>query len=458
MAHTFSFAALIRSALPYVALIGAALGLSWLVSTSAAVAEVFHTAPEGLYLTIGILFFLGFVLDTVAPRTAIPSFVWAIFFGMALQPIFSIFTQHPTVLAFLVQLLAAIVLFGGGVEVPFRNFKRYFGPIASLALLGTLFTAFGFAVGLEHLARLFDVAIPAVTIVILAAILASIDPTAIIPALQSLSFKRPFIRDIAIAESALNDVAGSILTRFFIVSLLAGAAQYTASYQPFGLVFDRDTADTLALEIVWGTLVGIAAAWFLDMWQRQLAARGRSVTLDPALFFAVPIIAFAAGSLIGGSGFLSAFVAGLLFDAAHPSKEARHFFEVFVDKFIKPVIFILLGALVPLPTLIAVAPLGIAAGLFFVFVVRPLVVFFTLAPWSWTRKAIFSWRELTFLSFVRETGAIPAVLLLVALASGIPEANIMFAIGMWVILLTLTLEPPLTPWLARTLNLTRIQQ
>ncbi len=445
----------IRPFLPYLSLIGAALLLSYSVHTFPPLLTLFHSPPEGIYLALGLLFFLGFVLDTVAPRTIIPSFVWAIFFGMALQPVFTVLTQDTAVLAFLVQLLAALVLFGGGIEVPFRNFRRYFAPIAALAVVGTVLTAFLFAFGLSRLAELFSVNLPVVSVVILAAILASIDPTAIIPALKSLAFKRPFIRDIAVAESALNDVTGSILSRFFIVTLLAGTASYTSVGDAFQVVLQRDTVDALALEIMWGTLVGIAAAWFLDQWQQRLLARGRTITLDPALFFAVPIIAFAAGSLVGGSGFLSAFVAGLLFDAAHPSKEARHFFEVFVDKFIKPVIFLLLGALAPLSALLTLAPIGIAAGLFFLFVVRPLVVFLTLAPWALRARALFSWQELTFLSFVRETGAIPAVLLLIALASGIPAAETLFALGMWVILLTLTLEPPITPWIARSLGLVK---
>jgi cell volume regulation protein A len=133
----------------------------------------------------------------------------------------------------------------------------------------------------------------------------------------------------------------------------------------------------------------------------------------------------------------------------------REFFHSFGDGFIKPIIFLLLGAVVPIPMLLTYAPLGIVSALAFMFVVRPLVVGFSLSPWSYKRDDLFSFRELTFISFIRETGAIPAVLILVAAVRGVPGTEFMYAIGMWVILLTLIIEPPLTGPLARRLGVAK---
>ena len=58
-----------------------------------------------------------------------------------------------------------------------------------------------------------------------------------------------------------------------------------------------------------------------------------------------------------------------------------------------------------------------------------------------------------FISFVRETGAIPAVLLITAVATMKTPLPGLVEIGMWVILLTLTIAPPLTPYLARRLGI-----
>lgn len=130
----------------------------------------------------------------------------------------------------------------------------------------------------------------------------------------------------------------------------------------------------------------------------------------------------------------------------------RFFFQV-VDGVAKPVIFVLLGALVDLHALIAYAPLGIVAALIFMFVLRPAMVFIMLGVYGFVREPRgLSVHELLFISFVRETGAIPAVLLVTAIARVTAPANGLVEIGMWVILLTLVLAPPFTPYVARKLG------
>lgn len=439
----------LKSFTTYFLLIITALVLSLITHKFPAVEQVFTTVPEGLYLVVALLFGIGYGLNLFAPKTAIPSFVWAIFFGMALQPVFVLFTHEIHVLHILVELLAAMVLFGGGVEVPFKNFKKNFAPIASISLFGTLLTVFLFALALEFIGGRLGLEIPSIAFLLMGAILASIDPTAIIPSLKMLNFKKPLLKDFAISESATNDVVGTIITRFFLVAAITATANETI-FQLFRPFFSRSTMDSLALEVIWGVIVGMGGAWVLNKW----AHKGGRET-DPALFFAVPIFCFAAGSLIGGSGFLAAFVAGLLFSSNRETKGVRHFFETFVDGFIKPIIFILLGAVVPLVTLWSTAAMGIISALVFMFLIRPLIVFLSLAPWSLGKDRTFSWKELVFISFIRETGAIPAVLILVAVSREVVASGYIFAIGMWVILMTLIIEPPLTPWLARKLKVAK---
>jgi len=349
-----------------------------------------------------------------------------------------------------VELLAAFVLFAGGIEVPVKNFKKYFAPIATLALLGTVLTVVLFAFVLSGITGLFGFEIPIIAILVLAAILSSIDPTAIIPTLEQLHFRKPFLRDIAISESAVNDVVGTILTRFFLIAALGTAATTVVTVQQgVAPLFTRDVLDSFALEVIWGVMVGLLGAWILKTWGESIRQTHWS---DPALFFAVPIFCFALGSIVGGSGFLAAFVAGLLFEAKTETRAVRKFFEQLVDDFIKPVIFILLGALVPMGLLIQTFGLGVAAAIIFMFVIRPLVVFSSLLPWMISKRALLDWREVVFLSFIRETGAIPAILILSAVAAGLVGAQLIFAVGMWVILLTLIIEPPLTPLLAKELE------
>lgn len=438
---------------PYAGLIAVALLLSFATHRVPVVTHLFSEGPEGFYLALALLFAVGYGLNYFAPRTVIPSFVWAIFFGMALQLPLAVLVADQGALLVVVELLAAFVLFAGGVEVPVKNFKKYFAPIAALALGGTLLTVLLFAYALSGLTGLFGITgVPVMSLIVLAAILASTDPTAIIPTLHALHLRKPFLRDIAVSESAVNDVAGTIITRFFLVAALAtagGVATVSSGFAPF---LTQEVLDSFALEIVWGLLVGLLGAWILKSWGHTVRKTHWS---DPALFFAVPIFCFALGSIAGGSGFLASFVAGLLFESSSETREVREFFNRFVDGFIKPVIFILLGALVPLGLLISTLPLGVLAAAVFMFAVRPAVVFISLIPFMARKHDLFEWREVMFLSFIRETGAIPAILILAAVAAGLAGSAFVFAIGMWVILLTLIVEPPLTPYVAKKLGLTR---
>ena len=89
--------------------------------------------------------------------------------------------------------------------------------------------------------------------------------------------------------------------------------------------------------------------------------------------------------------------------------------------------------------LIDYAPISIAAALIFMFVIRPAMVFLMLGVYSLFPNSPrgLSRNELLFIAFVRETGAIPAVLLVTAIAHATVPLTGLVEIGMWVILITL---------------------
>lgn len=441
----------LRTYLPYIALLLGAMSLSVLTQQIPLVGELFHTGAAGFYLALALLLLVGAGVHYAAPKTVVPRYVWAVFFGIALQyPLLKVTGNHE-VLKMLVELVAAFVLFAAGLHVPTKNFKKYFAPIAALSIFGTLVSVLLFAYALAALTGLFELNIPILSLLVLAAILASIDPGAIIPTLESLHLKKPFLRDIAVAESAMNDVVGTIITRFFLIAALGTAAHVATVSSGFSLLFTKEVVDSFALEVVWGLLVGLLGAWILQSWGESVRKHHWT---DPALFFVVPVFAFALGSVVGGSGFLAAFIAGLLFESNSATQTTRAAFDRFVDNFIKPMVFLILGAMVPLDVLVDTLPLGIMAALMFMCIVRPAVVFSSLLPWMINKRATISWREALFLSFVRETGTIPAVLILIAVTAGLAGSAFVFAIGVWVILITLTVEPPLTHLVAKKLELT----
>ncbi len=443
----------LKQYIPYILPLLILFLLSFSVNKFDFVANLFTNNIGGFYLSLSLLFIVGYGVNRLAPKTAVPVYVWAILFGIALQPPLSSLTNNREVFAVIINLVTAFILFASAIEIPVKNFKKYFLPIASLSLLGTVLTVLLFAASLSTLTALFGLEISTLALLALAAILSSVDPTTVIPALEGLHLKRPFIKDIAISESATNDVVGTILTRFFLIAALGIATTTTFSVgQGFSLLLTKDTLGNFALEMTWGIIVGLLGAWILKTWGESIGKRHWS---DTALFFAVPVFCFALGSIAGGSGFFAPFIAGLLFDLDAKTIEVQVVFEDIVNRFIKPVVFVLLGALVPISILVSTISIGAVASIIFMFFIRPIVVYASLLPWMISKKATINWREALLLSFVRETGAIPAVLILYAFAVGIIGIEIMFGIGVWVIIYTLIIEPPLTPVLAEYLEITK---
>ena len=408
-------------------------------------------APAAPILAALVLFGgCSFVSFYATWKTPLPSFVVAIALGIAGHNLFAPIIADRTLLATLVTGCAAMVLFGGGLEMPLRNFLRLVVKIAWLAIPGVLVTGFAFSFLAGGAAHWLDLALAPAVVILLGAVLASTDPAAIIPVLEHVKFKRRDTKDIVVAESALNDVIGTLLTSaFFKLSL--GTLTLAAAYESLaGIGTLRFLTEQVVFGVAFGVL-GFGLLWLLAKLKQQHGAAHFGA--DQVYFLAAPILSFVGASLFGGSGFLATFMAGLLFESEEHMGAIENFFFQVIDGVAKPVIFVLLGALVDLHALLAYAPIGILLALIFMFVVRPAMVFLMLGAYALRRdQGRLGFNELLFISFVRETGAIPAVLLVTAVARVTAPLSGLVEIGMWVILLTLILAPPFTPWVARKLG------
>lgn len=438
--------------------------LAWLVLAIAALAAVSYglgdhllqylsgldDGPMAEVLALIVLFGACSVASHYATwGTPLPSFVVAVALGMAGHALFGPILDNPTLLASLVTGSAALILFGGGLEMPLRDFMRLLPKIAMLAFPGVLVTGFALSSVVALSGSVFGVAIAPAVIILLGAILASTDPAAIIPVVEPLRFRRSDTKTIVIAESALNDVVGALLTSAFIKLPLAALALGVA----YAALLSRATFAFLGVQTAYGVAFGMLGFILLWLLNRMKRREPRTFGADHVYFLATPILAFVGARAFGGSGFLAAFISGLVFHADEPLKEIERFFFNVVDGVAKPVIFVLVGALVDLRALMDYAAVGIAAALAFIFIVRPLMVFLMLGLFTLGGgPSALSVRELLFVSFVRETGAIPAVLLVTAVARVATPLPGLVEIGMWVILLTLVIAPPLTPWVSRRLG------
>lgn len=466
----------------YAGMVVAIVGVYFMSGYAADLFHVVESNPEGHVLLplliVCVLFVLGGIAHYVTLTNDIPSFVAAVFLGIAARPVLAVITGEPHAMMAIVSAAVAYILFSGGLETKWEDFKALFLKIFSLSFLGLFATAVLFSSVVYWLGGMMGYEVSLVTAVLLGAVLASTDPAALIPVLKDVRFRKGKggLKDIAIAESALTDVTGTLLTSVFMLligqSMLHGVQPFADIAGAYGQVFTWATASFLFFQIFWGVVIGGLGYLLLDALhvrkggeptnayatlRKVLRRTGRTTQedeeydADTSFFFAVPLLAFVVALLLGGSGYLAAFVVGLLLGTLQHLHKTEAYFGRSIEAFLKPAIFVILGAMVNPGELIAYAPIGIVAALVFMFVIRPFAVFLSLSIWLYNGKRM-EVRDLLFLSFVRETGAIPAALLITLVGKGMGDAALV-SVGMWVILATLVIQPPLTPYVARKLGI-----
>ena len=421
-----------------------------------ALLELLSTHPESHLLlpffNIAAIFAASFISFHASAKTRIPSFVTAIFFGIAARPFLENAIGSEGLLGVIVGLAATLILFGGGIETPFKQFRESIAKILVLSIPGMIVTAVLTSQTAHWIGSGSSTPLLVSSAILLGAALASTDPAAIIPILKGLRFKNTSTKTIIISESALTDAVGALLTVTFLGLIIAGETFGTVTAGYSLALFSADSVKILLEQIILGGVFGFIGFLMLEGFMRFKRRHAGEFDADAAFFLFVPIVIFALSLVAGGSGYLAAFVAGLLFKIKENIHQTDQFFNRSIEGFLKPTVFLLLGALVDLEALWKFAAIGIPLALLFIFVIRPLVVMLSLGPFAFFGKRKTSFRELLFISFVRETGAIPAVLLISIASFNIPQSEMIITVGLWVILLTLLIEPPLTPWFAKWLK------
>jgi cell volume regulation protein A len=93
---------------------------------------------------------------------------------------------------------------------------------------------------------------------------------------------------------------------------------------------------------------------------------------------------------------------------------------------------------------------GIVVVAILMLVARPLTVFLCALP---DRRARWSFNEILFMCWTRETGVIPAALAGMLLGMKAPGAQMIASVTFIAILMTILIQAPTTKWLASKLEL-----
>jgi cell volume regulation protein A len=391
-----------------------------------------------LILIAGTLLALGIGASLLAGRLRVPGLVLFLLLGMAigsdgLDLIHFGGTLEDVELARTIGIIAlSLILFEGGLAAGWGEIRPVLRGALPLATLGTLITAL--ATGMvAHL--LLDLTV--LQGMLLGAVIASTDSAAIFSVLRGSSIKRRLARTLE-AESGFNDPVAVLLVLGFIEWI----------QQP-----DYGVADMLVLvvqQLSIGAVVGLAIGAVAVAALRRV--RFATTGLYPVATIAVAAMAYGVAEELGGSGFLSVYLAGLgLASGAIPARRTIEDFHAGVAGVAQIALFFTLGLLVFPSALERIVLDGLLLAAALTLVSRPLATFVT------TRFAGYSIREVTLLSWAGLRGALPVVFATFPVIEGIPEAERFFNIVFFVVLVSALTQGATIDPLARRLGLTTRQ-
>ncbi len=325
----------------------------------------------------------------------------------------------------------AIILLDGGLRTRPETLKLGLRPGLSLATLGVFITT-----GVVALAARVALDIGWPEALLIGAVVSSTDAAAVFSLLGRNGVPvRPRIAATLETESGLNDPAAVFLTLS-----LAGALANNETGSVFGLT----------LNFVWQGVGGLAAGavtgWILAKAKPRLRL---APGLRPILTLAGGVFGFALAQGIGASGFLAAYVCGLI--EARGNRGVVESEAKALDGFAwlaQLILFLTLGLLASPSHIAAILIPAIAVGAALIFVARPLAVMLVLAPFK------FAFAERVFTSWVGLRGATPVFLGLAPVALGAPNANLYFSVAFVIVGMSLVIQGWTTPIAARWLGVT----
>ncbi len=392
--------------------------------------------------TLALVFAAGLVSEVVAGFLRIPRMVVLLAAGAVLGPDVADLIELPldsVAIQILLTLGVSLILFYGGLGLSFSVLRPVVAGLGLLAIPGVLITAFVTG-GIASLA--FDV--PLEVGLLIGAVLAPTDPAILIPLFEHMHI-RPKLAQTIVAESALNDVTGAVLALAFATIVIEGEGSLASPLGEF-LV-------DLGISTVLGAALGVILAVAIST--RRLGIWRESPVIAVLL---VVVAGYFALDYAGGSGYLGAFLAGLIVANmdrlglgmhSHREDEMRLFTSASAD-IVVVFVFITLGANLPFDTIADEALPALITLAALILLARPLTILACLLP---DRRGRWSREELVFLSWTRETGVVPAALVGVLVADGVAyEAELATVVAL-AIVVTLLLQSTTKAWLARRLGL-----
>lgn len=396
-----------------------------------------------LLLLLGIVLGTGTFAGFAARILKVPDVVLFLLAGMLLGSAGLGWVHVPvdsTVNQLLLIFGSCYILFDGGASVRLNVLKQVWPTLLIISTLGVLITA-----AITGLAAQVLLGLPWIIALLLGSTIASTDPATLVPIFKQVKV-RAKVAQTVMSESAFNDAMGAIIT-FTVLGIAMGHGEFSLSHSAIELLKQA------LLGLIGGTILGYLAALFIAHEKYSFLAE-----YAPVVTLMSVAAAYLTVDSLQASGFMAVFAFGLMlgnkdlfsFKMERGEEEKLEDFILTTSLVMRMFIFILLGSQVNFVLLQQYFWPALGIVTIFMFIARPVTVFVCALP---DRRAKWTWQELLFMCWTRETGVIPGALAGMLVGIKAPHADVIAAVTFMAILLTILLQATTTKWLATKLNL-----
>ncbi|BCK87044.1 K(+)/H(+) antiporter NhaP [Sideroxyarcus emersonii] len=408
------------------------------MESSAALELAKHTL-----LVFGIILGIGTFSGLLARLVKVPDVVVFLLVGMLIGPgVLGLvdIKADSTVNQLILIFGSSYILFDGGASIKLGVLKEVWITLLVIATIGVLVTAF-----ITGVAAYYLLGVPFIVALLLGSTLASTDPATLVPVFKQIRIKERVAQTV-MSESAFNDAMGAIVT-FTVLAVAMGSGDFSAADALFDLVKQS------LFGVVIGGVLGYAAA--------VLIAHEKFGFLSeyaPVVTLMAVIGAYMGADGMHASGFMAVFVFGIMLGnqesfgltRAYEDHKLLEDFILTTALIMRMFIFILLGTQVDFGLMSQYLFAGAAVVAIFMLVARPVTVFLCALP---DRRARWSFKEMLFMCWTRETGVIPGALAGMLVGMKAPGAQVIASVTFIAILMTILIQATTTKWLANKLGL-----
>lgn len=398
-----------------------------------------HTTYPTILLLAAAFIILNLIAGRFAARLGAPTLLATLAIGLSFGNggNYDFYYNYPSLTLHISEIALCVIIFTGGFESNWNSTKPVMWQGISLATLGVLLTMLVFG-GLVH----WILDWPWLQSLLLGAVVSATDAAAVFSILEDSKLKlNKGVREVLELESGANDPMAFFLT-LSLSALMMPAPVESSIWFMIG-------------NFIWTMFIGLGTGWLagkfiLLLVKRIPLKRGQF----PIVLLAWVVILYAVNDLLGGSAFLSVYVAGILLGNSpwiHRDINV-HFFES-LSWLMETALFLILGLQVKIFSLGPVLWEGLLLAFMLIFVARPIGTFASL---GFFRKV--AWRTKSFYAWVGLRGATPIVFALIPVVDRVPEAMKILNIAFIIVIISILMQGTTVAWAAKVTGTGKVER